>query len=279
MDYRAPKHRTANFRLTHFSGMLLCLLALTGCQSQSGITEAPAKFSINNTRVIDSPNRYGGSASEETLKQIEQRIQDYGLHADDVWFIYLRATNDFDHGVYYSEIYLLPRQLEGRLYEGEFIVFRTEALDEKWAQLSEQLGESGLNQVHPYVWVKPQASASLADGLESISLNSLPTEPAQDFPPEKIIQIVDFLRTAPRVPGTLKDGDEYQFIHVPEQKIKPDLPIWKLEGTPENPEILILESDRRRKRVYTAKLLWTNDRYELESVGLLGISTGWFMQY
>ncbi|MEM6853837.1 MAG: hypothetical protein AAF593_05450 [Planctomycetota bacterium] len=283
MDYRAPELRTARFHLTHFSlEMLLCLLALAGCQPQSGITETPAEFSINNTRVIDSPNRYGGSATDKTLQHIETRIRDYGLHADDVWFIYLRATKKNQPHRYYAEVYLPPRLVEGRLHQGDYVVFRTEALEQESIELSKIFGEPLPKTRFPYWWVEPSGPESLQEKLISLSLNSLPIEPLVDFPHVRVIALIDLMRTPPKMPDAVDviefDSHTYELV-IPGEQVKPNRPIWKIEGTPDQPRISLLDSDRRRKRGQFVELKWESGEYRVSGIGLYGASTGWSTVY
>ncbi|MEM9418488.1 MAG: hypothetical protein AAGA25_05450 [Planctomycetota bacterium] len=283
MNWPLPEHTLTLNRMVGFSlAMVFCLAATPGCQPPTIATETPTEFSIEHARIIDSPNRYGGSASDETLQLLEQRIRDYGLTDDDVWFIYLRASSKYDFTRYYAEVYRLPQQIEGRLYSGEFVVLRTEAVDEEMAEIMDKFEEPVPSPVHPYMWVQPETSATVSDGLESIGLNTLPITPVTHLPQDRLISLIELIRTPPQMPDTFLptvDPDPAFKIVMPGKKVKSNRPIWQIEGTPDEPEVYLLNSDRRRKRGQLVYLAWTGDRYKVKGIGLYGTQTGWLGQY
>ncbi|MEM1027802.1 MAG: hypothetical protein AAGJ38_06935 [Planctomycetota bacterium] len=262
--------------------MVIFIAAIPGCQYQPIIVETPTEFTIKEAQIIDSPNRYGGSASDETLQLLEQRIRDYGLSDDDVWFIYLRVSSKYEVEGYYAEIYKLPEQIDGRLYGGEFVVLRTEAIDKEMAELMARFEEPIPSPVHPYIWIKPNTPATLPGSSDSIGLNTLPIQPLTDFPRDRLVALVDLIRTAPQVPDTIQvieNGDSSFDLVTPGEKVKPNRPIWQIEGTPDEPIIYLLDSDRRRKRGQLVTVVWIGDRYEVEGIGLYGTQTNFLWQY
>ncbi|MBB6430877.1 hypothetical protein [Algisphaera agarilytica] len=281
MNKPLPKHTLKLGRLAAFS-FALFLVGLFGCQRSTINAEVPTEFSIEHAHIIDSPNRYGGSVSDKTLKLIEQRIQDYGLNDQDVWFIYLRANSKHDLTRYYAEVYMPPEPIEGRMYGGEFVVMRTEAVDEELSVVMAKFEEPMPSQVHPYLWVKPADSSTPTSGLESVDLNTLPITPVDNFPHDRLIALIDLMRTSPQMPSTTTHsghGDRKLEIVMPGEKVEPNRPVWKIEGSLKEPEVYLLDSDRRRKRGQFVTLVWLDDRYQVEGIGQYGASTGWLWQY
>lgn len=265
-------------------GVFLVWVAGTqyGCRLPQNVIEQPNFFDIDHVKMLDSPNRFGGTISTETLDEFEQRIRKMGLRNEDVWFIYVRATSKFNASKYYAEIYLTPTNSGGRLYRGDQIALRSLKVEKRWAELASKFEEF----VKPptrseYIWVMP-ANLNQTSAPYPVSLETLPIKPPEGFSESRMIKLVDFVRARPKMPDVIEtfqlEKEAYDFT-LNGTQIDPNRPIWQIEGGPDEPNIYLLDSDRRRKRGQLLNAKWIDGRYEVTSIGIYGASTGWFSLY
>lgn len=232
--------------------------------------------------MIDSPGRYGSSLSPDTLNELEERINEYGLSNSEIWFIYLRGSHKFDNSRYYAEVYLHPQNDRGRLLHGDFIVFRTQA-NEKESERISRVFEVAYSpqEAQPYLWVRPKSVPS-GNLPYPVSLATLPIEPPTGLTNTQVVRLIDFIRSGPRLPDRLHkqrfDEEVINYIDRGRQ-IDTDQTIWQIEAKANEFEVRMLKSDRRRKRGQLLYIGQKNDEYVLEAIGEYGASTNFAMRF
>ena len=248
--------------------------AVSAAESSAPVAEVSepetSRFEIRRVPILDAPQRFGGTVSDELLDHLETRIRALGWSADEVWFVYVRGTSRRSVTKYYVEVYRHPDRHDGRLHHGEFIRLRTIEDEEFIAALSRRVDrlDELPHMPQPYCWVRPARQLPLVRP-HFVDLSLLPFVPPDGFSNEQIVAMVDLLRSAPE--NSLPPG------HIPgagQDRVRADSPIWRVGGSPEEPMVWLLERDRRRKSGQLVRLRWESESYWVVGIGRYGASTG-----